>query len=83
MIFADAGPFVARYLTNDQHHRDAVDHWKQVEQSGRPVYTSSHVLAEAFTLIGRLYSACIFAQIAAAISCVPTAVGSLRSGFMS
>jgi predicted nucleic acid-binding protein len=55
-IFIDAGPLIARYVERDQHHAEAVDAWKRI-QSGRPIcVTTSHVLAESFTVLGRRVS---------------------------
>ena len=51
MIFVDTGPFLGRYLKRDQHHARAVRGFDLLE--GRPAVTSSHVLDETFTLLGR------------------------------
>jgi len=50
MNFVDTGPFLARYLRKDQHHRQAVRLWPTLEP---PVYTSNHVLAELAKLLAR------------------------------
>lgn len=52
MIFIDTGAFVARYLERDQYHARAVEGWRRL-QSHRHVVTTSHVLDEVFTLLGR------------------------------
>ncbi len=53
MIFVDTGAFLARYLEKDGHHRDAVSGFQRIEEAGLPVATSSHVLDEVITLLGR------------------------------
>lgn len=53
MTFVDAGPFLARYHENDQHHAEAVAGWRDIEKQGEPCLTSNLVLSEAFTLLGR------------------------------
>ena len=51
MIFIDTGAFVARYLTRDQYHAAAVEGWRRLEP--HRIVTTSHVLDEALTLLGR------------------------------
>lgn len=51
MVFIDTGAFVARYLVHDAHHRRAASVWKKLR--GKPLFTSSHVLDETWTLLGR------------------------------
>ena len=53
MIFVDTGAFVARYLRQDSHHRRARRAWAEIEQSRSRCFTSSFVLDETFTFIGR------------------------------
>ncbi len=53
MIFVDTGPWIARYLLRDQHHPAAVAGWSALRALGQPVFTSSFVLDEAFTLLAR------------------------------
>jgi uncharacterized protein len=50
LIFADTGPFLARYGKRDQYHRDAERLWPTLEP---PVVTSNFVVAEFATLLGR------------------------------
>ena len=50
MIFVDSGAFLGRLIQQDQHHTSAVLGWKHVR---RDVVTSSLVLTETFTLLGR------------------------------
>lgn len=51
MVFADTGAFLARYLGRDEHHQAAIAAWKELERT--PLFTSSHVLDEVLTLMGR------------------------------
>jgi uncharacterized protein len=51
MTFIDAGPFVARWLPRDEHHRAALVTWEKL--SGQELYTSNHVVDESITLLGR------------------------------
>lgn len=53
MIFIDTGAFLARYLTRDQHHREAKKSWKALARRSWKCYTSNFVLDETFTLLGR------------------------------
>ena len=51
MIFIDTGAFVARYLVRDQYHARAVEAWRLLHR--HRIATTSHVLDEVFTLLGR------------------------------
>lgn len=53
MIFVDTGAFLARYLKRDQHHGAALQGWRELPKLSWQVYTSSFVLDETFTLLGR------------------------------
>ncbi|MEW6664915.1 MAG: PIN domain-containing protein [Thermodesulfobacteriota bacterium] len=53
MIFIDTGPFVARYIAADSRHKDAVSYWDKAAKDREAMFTSSFVLDEAFTLMGR------------------------------
>lgn len=53
MIFIDTGAFLARHLSRDQHHADAVAGWQTLASNGRECCTSNFVLDELFTLLGR------------------------------
>ncbi len=53
MIFVDTGPFLARYLVRDQFHQQAVNFWAELEKSSEKLATSSFVLDETATLLGR------------------------------
>lgn len=52
MIFIDTGPFLAKYIKNDQYHSLAVEKWKMVKKENK-VFTSNHVIDEAITLLSR------------------------------
>ncbi len=53
MIFVDTGPFLARHVAKDQFHSKAIRTWKAAAKSGAALFTSSFVLDETFTLLGR------------------------------
>jgi predicted nucleic acid-binding protein len=53
MIFIDSGAFLARYLSQDQYHETAVDFWDEIKISREYTCTSSFVLDEVLTLLGR------------------------------
>ncbi len=53
MIFIDTGALIARFLSKDQYHAQAIDIWKVIIELKEPCYTSNFVLNETFTLLGR------------------------------
>jgi predicted nucleic acid-binding protein len=53
VIFVDTGAFLARYVKQDSHHRRARRAWAEIERSQSRCFTSSFVLDETFTLLGR------------------------------
>jgi uncharacterized protein len=53
VIFVDSRAFVGKYVEGDQAHRAAAAFWDEFEKHEIPSITSSFVLAEALTLIGR------------------------------
>ena len=53
MIFVDTGAFLARHLSGDQHHREATRVWQDLARSRERCLTTSFVVDEALTLIGR------------------------------
>jgi predicted nucleic acid-binding protein len=53
VIFVDTGPFLARHVARDQFHVRAVRGWKAAAKGGDALFTSSFVLDETFTLLGR------------------------------
>jgi predicted nucleic acid-binding protein len=53
VIFVDTGAFVARYIRQDSQHRRARRAWADVDRSRSRCFTSSFVLDETFTLLGR------------------------------
>lgn len=53
MIFIDTGPFLARYIAKDEHHKKSLSTWAVLEKSKERLYTSNFVLDETFTLLGR------------------------------
>ena len=54
MIFLDTGAFVARYVERDQQHEQASVYWRKIEAERIPCWTSSFVLDETITLLGRV-----------------------------
>ncbi len=53
MIFVDTGAFVARYIRQDGHHRRCRRAWSEIDRTRTRCFTSSFVLDETFTLLGR------------------------------
>ena len=53
MIYVDTGAFLARYLSGDQYHKEAVRLWNKLEKSGKPFGTSNGVVYETLTLLAR------------------------------
>lgn len=53
MIFIDTGAFLARYLANDQHHKQALQGWRKIQNQSLSCFTSNFVLDETFTLLAR------------------------------
>jgi predicted nucleic acid-binding protein len=53
MIFIDTGAFIARYLSADQYHHQALDFWDYIKNHREICFTSNFVLDETFTLLGR------------------------------
>ena len=53
MIFIDTGAFLARWLASDQHHARARAGWERLARENVRLYTSSFVLSETLTLLGR------------------------------
>ncbi len=67
MIFVDTGAFVGRYIKQDSHHRRARRAWLEIERRRRHCLTSSFVLDETFTLLGRRSSYSFAAERARAL----------------
>lgn len=53
MIFIDTGAFVARWLHRDQYHLESLAGWRLIAARGVRCATSSFVIDEALTLLGR------------------------------
>jgi len=53
VIFIDTGPFLARYIAKDEHHKKSLSTWAALEKSKDKLFTSNFVLDETFTLLGR------------------------------
>lgn len=67
MIFVDTGAFLARYVSQAQHHAKARRGWKALGKAKSPLFTSSFVLDETFTLLARRASYAFAAERAEAI----------------
>jgi len=53
MIYIGTGAFLARHLSNDQYHQQAITFWDLIRKKREKCATSNFVLDEAFTLLGR------------------------------
>jgi predicted nucleic acid-binding protein len=53
MIFIDTGALIGRYLSQDQHHENAIRKWEKIQHSNEKCFTSNFVLDELFTLLAR------------------------------
>lgn len=53
MIFVDTGAWLGRLHPRDQYHRLATGTWREIALHEEPCSTSSLVLTELFTLLGR------------------------------
>lgn len=53
MVFIDTGAFVGRYVARDQYHETAEMGWSDLKRKGLRCYTSSFVVDETLTLLGR------------------------------
>jgi len=53
MIFIDTNAWLGRLHPRDQYHRLASDTWREIALHEEPCSTSSLVLGELFTLLGR------------------------------
>jgi predicted nucleic acid-binding protein len=53
LIFIDTGAFLARYVQRDEYHENAVAFWDELTRDNLPCFTSSLILNETFTLLGR------------------------------
>ncbi len=57
-LFLDTSYLIAVESADDQHHKTASTHWRDLLKSSRPLVTSSYVLVEVVTLLNnrRLHS---------------------------
>lgn len=62
MLFIDTGAFLARYLSNDPYHSQAIERWDKMSREFHRLFTSNFVLDETFTLLGRWAGAPFAAQ---------------------
>ncbi len=53
MIYIDTDPILARHLSKDQYHGQAISFWNSIQKKGEACMTSNFVLDEAFSLLGR------------------------------
>jgi len=54
MLFVDAGALIARHRESDDHHRDALRGWRDIESRRKQVFTSNLVLVEAARFLSRI-----------------------------
>ncbi len=52
-LFVDTGAFIARYVSRDQFHAQASQLWLKAEREIQRFVTTSHVLNETITFLGR------------------------------
>lgn len=52
-VFLDAGYVVALEVNSDQHHKDAVSHWRPAIANRRRLVTTSFVFDEIVTFLSR------------------------------
>jgi len=50
-IFLDTGYVLALELANDQHHRDAITHWRSLHSQFPALVTTSYVFDEVVTFL--------------------------------
>lgn len=53
MIYIDTGAFLARHLSKDQYHPQAIVYWETIQKKNEACVTSNFILDETFTLMGR------------------------------
>lgn len=51
MIFIDTGAFIAKYIKNDQYHKEALKKWELI--INEKLFTSNHIIDETITLLAR------------------------------
>jgi predicted nucleic acid-binding protein len=53
LIYVDTGPFLARFVEQDQHHAAALRAWTEIERHSQRCITSNFVVNETMTLLAR------------------------------
>lgn len=53
MLFIDTGAFIAKYLKDDQFHKEALRIWEKIEEKSTKIVTSNFVVDETLTLLAR------------------------------
>jgi hypothetical protein len=53
VIYIDTGAFLARHLSKDQYHPQAIVFWEAIQKRNEACVTSNFILDETFTLMGR------------------------------
>ena len=53
MIYIDTGAFLARHLSKEPYHPQAIAYWESIQKKNEVCVTSNFVLDETFTLMGR------------------------------
>ncbi len=52
-VFLDTGFLIALEASDDQHHEDALVHWRQFQDAPAPLATTTYVLDEVATFFNR------------------------------
>lgn len=53
MIFVDTGAFIGHYIEKDDHRDAAILGWRELKAKPQPLFTSSFVIDELLTYLGR------------------------------
>jgi len=53
VLFIDTDAFLAKETAADQHHRQAMDFWRDLKDKTPQLYSSQHILDETATLLAR------------------------------
>ncbi|MCB9398454.1 MAG: PIN domain-containing protein [Acidobacteria bacterium] len=53
MIYVDASAFLARYLSADRHHAQALKAFLKIQKNNLPIATSPFAIEETLTLLSR------------------------------
>lgn len=71
MIFVDAGAFIARFMRDDQHHRDSLAAWTNIQTRPQRLITTDAVFIETLNFISQRWPGGSTADVASGILNVP------------